>query len=106
MLAYKYGSSFHGRTQTLLGRLYGALSIEQAQTTTKHLGITERDLEYRFYSHSHPYVGELIQRLLEGSVKGLQAADTEFEAGRSLANGEPRPVLYDEIFSRSTYQPT
>lgn len=44
-----------------------------AQTTT-----TTRELSYRFYPHFHPYITELVRRLIEGSVRGLQATDTEY----------------------------
>jgi hypothetical protein len=40
--------------------------------------ITEHELGYRFYPHFHPYVGQLVQRLLQGSTSSLQAADTEY----------------------------
>ncbi len=49
--------------------------IRQGTTT-----VTEtRTLQYRFYPHFHPYVGDLTKRLIEGSVAGLQAADTDYE---------------------------
>jgi Tc toxin complex TcA C-terminal TcB-binding domain len=44
----------------------------------KHLIIQEREVSYRFYPHFHPYVGQLVQRLLRKSTAGLQAADTEY----------------------------
>jgi Tc toxin complex TcA C-terminal TcB-binding domain/Concanavalin A-like lectin/glucanases superfamily len=36
------------------------------------------EFSYRFYPHFHPYVAELIERLIKKSVPGLQAADTEY----------------------------
>ncbi len=122
MLYFRYGTSFHGLSETLMGMLYAPLATlplraqptptqpapPPATTTkivTKHLGVSDRNLEYRFYSHFHPYVGDLIQRLSENAVDGLQDADTEVVAGKALATGEPRPSLYDEIFSASAYQP-
>ncbi len=39
--------------------------------------ITKRDLDYDFDVHFHPYVKQLHRRLLRGSVRGLQEADTE-----------------------------
>lgn len=56
-------------------------------TTTKtyHREISERDVSYRLYTHAHPYVGPLTQRLLRGSIRDLQAADTLYRAdGSSL----------------------
>src|SRR5262249_33699045 len=45
----------------------------------KHTVIQDRKLNYRFYEHFHPYVRELIQRLIEQSVRGFQAIDTEYQ---------------------------
>lgn len=45
----------------------------------KHTVIQDLKLSYRFYEHFHPYVRELIQRLVEESVRGFQATDTEYE---------------------------
>lgn len=39
-------------------------------------------MSYRFYSHFHPFVANLVKRLTEGSVSGLQAADTVYAKGR------------------------
>lgn len=46
---------------------------------------TSGQLRYRFYPHFHPYVAELVERLVKKSVPGLQAADTEY--CHSLGNG-------------------
>jgi hypothetical protein len=45
----------------------------------KHFAVKERELGYRFYTHFHPYVGAFSQRLIQKSVRGLQAMDTEYE---------------------------
>jgi len=50
-----------------------ALSASDNETT-----IQKRELAYHFYPHFHPYVAELVKRLNEGSVRGLQAVDTEY----------------------------
>ena len=42
--------------------------------------ILNRELSYRFYPHFHPHMGELVRRLIEKSVPGLQAVDTEYES--------------------------
>jgi hypothetical protein len=60
--------------------------------------IQERSLAYDFFLHQHPYAEELVRRLLEGSVDGLQAADTDYVPGQTLPDGSPRPVLYDDAF--------
>ena len=53
---------------------------------TKHVIIQERKINYRFYPHFHPYVGQLMQRLLRKSTAGLQAADTEYNTQVQLSN--------------------
>lgn len=47
-------------------------------TRERHIVTQKRTLRYRFYSHFHPYVRELAKRLIEQSVAGLQAADTDY----------------------------
>lgn len=44
----------------------------------RHIIQKTRTLSYRFYPHFHPYVRELAKRLIEHSVAGLQAADTDY----------------------------
>lgn len=78
---------------------------------SKHIIIQEREVSYRFYSHAHPFVQQLIRRLIEKSVPGLQAADTEYQkkpdgSPVELADGKPRPVLYADIFSTTRYNPS
>jgi hypothetical protein len=46
-------------------------------TVRKHITL-ERELSYRFYPHFHPYLAELVRQLIEKSVPGLQAVDTEY----------------------------
>jgi hypothetical protein len=69
--------SFHGflSAETLF-----AAEHSVGATGTKYLVIQERDVSYRFYPHFHPYIGQLVQRLLRKSTPGLQAADTEYTA--------------------------
>jgi hypothetical protein len=45
----------------------------------KHIVALDLKLLYTFSSHFHPYVAGLVRRLLETSLRGLQAADTEYE---------------------------
>lgn len=64
-------------------KFHGLLDDLVAQKTGQDLVIPyvntkERKLSYRFYPHFHPYVAELVKRLIEGSVDGLQAADTRY----------------------------
>jgi len=72
--------------------------------------VVDRDLSYQFFPHFHPYVRELIQQLIERSVAGLQAADTDYQRTSSgaivpLPDGRPRPALYAELFTDTSYDP-
>jgi hypothetical protein len=74
------------------------------------ISITNRTLGYQFFTHMHPYVRELVKRLIEKSVEGLEAADTEYVTNPDgttgkLPNGKPRPVLYDDLFTNKSYDP-
>lgn len=53
----------------------------------KHIIIREREVSYRFYLHQHPYVQELVQRLLSKGTAGLQAADTEYATNNASLPG-------------------
>ncbi|MGA2704760.1 MAG: insecticidal toxin protein [Isosphaeraceae bacterium] len=83
----------------------------------------EKHLFYYFYLHAHPFVAELVARLIQRSVPGLLGADTEYHRKRdgtleplkdahgkvhTLADGTPipRPVLYEELFSHTSYNPS
>jgi len=52
-------------------------SVPESGTGIKNITL-ERELSYRFYPHFHPYLAELVRRLIEKSVPGLQAVDTEY----------------------------
>lgn len=74
-------------------------------------------MSYAFTPHFHPYVSALLNRLIQRSVPGLQAADTEYKTN---ADGSPAlfdaayddvnkrgkriPVLHEDFF-KSTYTP-
>lgn len=53
-----------------------------------------RLLKYRFHTHYHPYVTELVNRLIAGSVRGLQEADTA------------SPPWLAELFTPDRYDPS
>lgn len=80
-MAYTPSTKFHGYLDAKV-RTYQVYKPEHGWTTTtveKHITIQERTLSYRFYPHFHPYVGELVKRLIEGSIHGLQAVDTQYK---------------------------
>ncbi len=66
-------SSYHQLTDSHVGAY-----AESAVTALRRLRVvTKRDLDYDFDAHFHPYVKQLHRRLMRGSVRGLQEADTE-----------------------------
>jgi hypothetical protein len=96
---------FHGHTDRLLDRRVDrgrGSSSAGAEEVRKHSVVEERRLRYRFQAHFHPFVPQLIERLISGSVEGLEGADTEY-AGR-LPDGSPRPVL--RVDTAPEYSPT
>ncbi|HYC29964.1 MAG TPA: hypothetical protein VEB42_14125, partial [Chitinophagaceae bacterium] len=89
----------------------GKVKVHYAQV------VTERQLSYSFNSHFHPYVPQLLNKLITGSVPGLQAADTIYkkQADGSLLvfgndyhdeskRGKPIPELHRDFFV-SKYTP-
>ncbi|MEQ1844080.1 MAG: insecticidal toxin protein [Nitrospira sp.] len=74
------------KTTALAERFHGHLDAELAfkpsrvveTKESKYFIIQERGVSYRFYLHQHPYVQQLVQRLLRKGTSGLQAADTEY----------------------------
>lgn len=78
-MASAYLSKFHGY---LDATVYSDLVFRPdwgTKVIRKHTVIQERKLSYRFYPHFHPYAEELDKRLIKGSVRGLQATDTEYK---------------------------
>jgi hypothetical protein len=95
--------AFHSYRDAALGSyvVSGQLGV---WTGRKHITIQERSLTYNFYAHFHPYVAALVRRLIEGSVPGLQAADTDYRRTSSgeyelLADGRRKPLLYEDFFT-------
>src|SRR5207302_2487526 len=86
-------------------------SLTAGTIHTNHYVFQERFVAYRFFTHLHPYVGELMRRLVRGSTKQLEAADTDYVTNsdgswQMLADGKtPKPKLYEDRF-QSDYAPT
>ena len=109
--------TFHGVADAIMGNRPAALAgiLGDVKLEPAPIVDVERSLAYRFRAHFHPYVTELIHRLIEGSVRGIQAADTDyvkkadgtFETITS-ADGKkvPTPALYEAIFSKTRYDPS
>src|SRR5918992_5745931 len=104
-------TNFHTQLDAEVMRYSVGTAKTITKTETKHFIIKEREVSYRFYPHFHPYVRQLVQRLLQKSVSGLQAADTEYVKKsdgtiETLPDGKFKPVLFAEIFSSGQYAPS
>src|SRR5271157_617120 len=118
-------TKFHGYydTRVRAHQVYKPKVGWRARKHSKQRKTEESHLLYHFDLHAHPYVAELVDRLNQHSVPGLLQADTEYHRKRdgrleplkdshgkvqTLADGTPipRPVLYEELFSRTSYNPS
>ena len=74
-------TAFHGSVDSRISKYLDSwgdgVGVETV-TGERHIVTQTRTLRYRFYPHFHPYVRELAKRLIEKSVPGLQAADTDY----------------------------
>lgn len=88
--------SYHGNSRFLgLSDVVATdLEVRPSPLVPSPQKIKIRLLKYRFHSHFHPYVGALVNRLITGSVRGLQDADTA------------TPPLFQELFSAQQYAPS
>ena len=92
------------------------------QEHSKHTKTEDRKLSYHFSLHAHPFVPSLVSQLVTDEIPGLLGADIDYEldkdgqslplrddAGKveKLADGSvvPRPVLFEELFSKTSYDP-
>jgi Tc toxin complex TcA C-terminal TcB-binding domain len=66
---------FHGISD--LAALEDAEEVNAAPAPPPDAPVLTRTVMLTFEMHYHPYVRELIQRLIERSVRGLQGADTD-----------------------------
>jgi hypothetical protein len=93
-------TSWNGLYDTELSSLIGKASIKKGR---KYIIIQERELSYRFYLHQHPFVQQLVQRLLRKGTAELLAADTDYVqkpdgSFETLPDDKFKPKLYAEFF--------
>jgi hypothetical protein len=91
-----YAESFHtymDRSGIALGRALSIPPVRAGQPAPtrvdKHITTYTRSLAYDFTPHFHPYVTAMVKRLIERSVNGLQALDTEYVTIARLSAGTP-----------------
>jgi hypothetical protein len=71
-------NNFHTYQDTLATLGYDYAWTLFGRSVRKSLQIETRILSYQFYPHFHPYISDLIDRLIQQSIPGLQGADTEY----------------------------
>lgn len=65
-----------------------------------YITLRERSLSYQFFSHFHPYVPALIQRLNDGGFSELQDSDTLYLPQPNPPSGQPLQPL--NVIANST----
>ena len=113
MIATKKNKQFHGRAAISQVAKYWDKRVIKSKPTLTHYTqiIKERELSYHFNTHFHPYVARLLNRFIQQSIPGLQAADTEYKrnADKTFATfdanyqdeskrGKFIPVLHQDFF--------
>ena len=98
---------FHGYLDDELVTFSPARVVESKEK--KYFIIQNREVNFRFFLHQHPYVQNLVRRLLTKSTSGLQAADTEYVVKEDgslelLSDGKRKPTLYMDFF-KDAYEP-
>jgi hypothetical protein len=105
-------TSFHAYADSEFLYAFAPKPADAVVKGTKHTITREREVGCQFSLHAHPFVAQLTRRLIQGSVAGLQQADTDYQHNPDgspvmLADGKhAKPVLYGELFSSKTYGPT
>lgn len=69
------GKYFHG---LLENELLNNTNWVRGKTVTRYSITRKREVSYDIYLHQHPYLRELVQRLMRKGVSGLVAMDTEY----------------------------
>ena len=67
--------SFHN-TYDLQARSYQSYVKGRWISGGRYITLRDRSVNYRFFSHFHPYVVPLVHRLNEGGISALQDSDT------------------------------
>jgi hypothetical protein len=95
-------TSFHNLVDTARG--YQAYTVAgNWNDIIPFVTITSRSLTYQFFTHFHPYVPDLIQRLNEGGFPELQESDTLYLPQPNPPSGQPlQPLLVIPGTTRAT----
>src|SRR5439155_22285974 len=84
-------TSFHNSIDS--ARAYQTFIATGWTTGPLFITLRERSLAYRFFTHFHPYVPDLIKRLNEGGFPELQDSDTLYQPQPNPPSGQPLQPL-------------
>ena len=84
-------TSFHNSIDT--ARAYQTYTPAGWVTHPRFITLRERSLAYQFFTHFHPYVSSLIQRLNDGGLPELQQSDTLYLPQPNPPTGQPLQPL-------------
>ncbi len=79
-----------------VSRGYQVFNGKDWKTGSRYITLRNRSVQYQFFTHFHPYVPPLIQRLNEGGIARLQDSDTLYLPQPNLSTGgalEPIDVV-------------
>src|SRR5438552_17911395 len=71
----------------------GILETPSAKWVTTHVTGIERALTYDFELHQHPFVSDIVQRLVQGSVPSLEEADTAIASQAFFGTYGPKALV-------------
>jgi hypothetical protein len=83
--------SFHSSIDT--ARAFQTFTSAGWITQPPFITLRDRSLTYRFFTHFHPYVPDLIKRLNEGGFPALQESDTLYLPQPNPPSGQPMQPL-------------
>ena len=97
--------SFHNALD-MQARGYQIYGPDGRWRSGRWITIRDRQLHYQFFSHFHPYVQSLIQRLNDGGVDELLASDTLYLPQPNPTNGQLQPLAVLPGSTRATLSAT
>jgi hypothetical protein len=83
--------SFHNSID--IARGYQVYNGAAWAIVSPYITLRERSLSYQFFTHLHPYVPDLIQRLNDGGFPELQESDTLYLPQPNPPSGQPLQPL-------------
>ena len=84
MIPTKKVEHFHGSAEL---ETVALADLANKLLAGKYSVVQERQVDYTVTLHQHPFISQLVQRLLRGGTPGLQAADTDYTIDKASLPG-------------------